>query len=169
MASTRRAKHGHRWNKGFLPKKRVKRKCQCGVSFTATRYLTDRYGWGGSSLCRKCSNERLKAWQRAPSGHWSKCAGCGKAFMATNRQWIRLRMGHRGTCQKACVSRVMSSYPTFKEHRWCLAPVPGGCDGIRPIRLRKDGRPHGHQPYCHAHKKRKDRGGRLDTPIAWRR
>lgn len=52
----------------------------------------------------------------------------------------------------------------------CRAPVPGGCDGARETFIRwRNGRPsRSRRSLCSAHRKRKARGGRIDTPIKYR-
>ena len=113
----------------------------------------------GSAYCRRCMNERTKAWHREPSGWLRRCEHCDEWFPTMNRQEYGGRPRPR-FCSHRC--RGLASR-TYKENpagsHLCRAPVPGGC----PLPRGDNGK--GSQPLCMAHDKRKQRGRPIDTPV----
>lgn len=133
----------------------------CGAEHWARQYLRPEKGWAGSSYCPACQNERTKAWQRTirTDVTWV-CVACRNDYHPMNRDISHENAG-RGIahicgdeCHKAWRRRL---YPSDL----CYAPVVGGCG--RP----RERDSHGWtSAYCQAHRKRKQRGTRIDTPVA---
>ncbi len=142
----------------------------CGEYKWCRRIFDKNTGRTFSTYCGPCANERVKKAQKVVmTDVWWCCSFCGKDFHPIRRQMQRRRL--RGPqanlkpyCSTECANNGHRTYPTLAEHPTCLAPVPGGC--VKPRAIKPNGSAYW---LCEAHRKRVERGVRIDTPIRFHR